>query len=412
MRYFTEIQLALSNLHAHKLRTFLTMLGMIFGVGAVIAMLSIGAGAEKESLSLIDTMGLRNVIIREREAREEDLKKVRENSLGLALRDVQAVNAVTPDIESWSARKRVKTFQIFSFKGKSDDSNVIGVTPSYFRAAKYELAEGSFIAEPDEKDYEQFCVIGSRVRQKLFGYKSPIGQQLKIDKLWFTVIGVLADNNLSKDEFEGVKLQDFSNDIYIPLATALKKFEPKRFESELDEVVLTLKKTDAIKPAALLISQVLINTHGKETDYSLIVPRELLEQNQRTQRIFNIVMSAIASISLLVGGIGIMNIMLANILERTREIGVRRALGARRRDIWQQFLIEALTISLIGGVTGVLFGCIVSRVVALYADWSTVVTWSSIALSFGVAATTGLLFGIYPAVRASRLDPVEALRYE
>jgi putative ABC transport system permease protein len=412
MRYFTEIQLALSNLRAHKLRTFLTMLGMIFGVGAVIAMLSIGAGAEKESLSLIDTMGLRNVIIREREAREEDLKKVRENSLGLALRDVQAINAVTPDIESWSARKRVKTFQIFSFKGKSDDSNVIGVTPSYFRAAKYELSEGSFIAEPDEKDYEQFCVIGSRVRQKLFGWQSPTGQQLKIDKLWFTVIGVLADNNLTKDEFEGVKLQDFSNDIYIPLATALKKFEPKRFESELDEVVLTLKKTDAIKPAALLISQVLANTHGKETDYSLIVPRELLEQNQRTQRIFNIVMSAIASISLLVGGIGIMNIMLANILERTREIGVRRALGARRRDIWQQFLIEALTISLIGGVTGVLFGFVVSRVVALYADWSTVVTWASIALSFGVAATTGLLFGIYPAVRASRLDPVEALRYE
>jgi putative ABC transport system permease protein len=412
MRYLTEIQLAISNLHAHKLRTFLTMLGMIFGVGAVIAMLSIGAGAEKESLALIDTMGLRNVIIREREAREEDLKKVRENSLGLALRDVQAVNAVTPDIESWSARKRVKTFQIFSFKGKSDDSNVIGVTPSYFRAAKYELAEGSFIAEPDEKEYEQFCVIGSRVRRKLFGWQSPIGQQLKIDKLWFTVIGVLADNNLSKDEFEGVKLQDFSNDIYIPLATALKKFEPKRFESELDEVVLTLKKTDAIKPAALLISQVLVNTHGKENDYSLIVPRELLEQNQRTQRIFNIVMSAIASISLLVGGIGIMNIMLANILERTREIGVRRALGARRRDIWQQFLIEALTISLIGGVTGVLFGFLVSRVVALYADWSTVVTWASIALSFGVAATTGLLFGIYPAVRASRLDPVEALRYE
>jgi putative ABC transport system permease protein len=355
---------------------------------------------------------LRNVIIREREAREEDLKKVRENSLGLTLRDVQAINAVTPGIESWSARKRVKTFQIFSFKGKSDDSNVIGVTPSYFRAAKYELAEGSFIAEPDEKEYEQFCVIGSRVRQKLFGWQAPVGRQLKIDKLWFTVVGVLSDPNLTKDEFEGVKLQDFSNDIYIPLATALKKFEPKRFESELDEIVLTLNNTEAIKPAAVLISQVLANTHGKENDYALIVPRELLEQNQRTQRIFNIVMSAIASISLLVGGIGIMNIMLANILERTREIGVRRALGARRRDIWQQFLIEALTISLIGGVTGVLFGFAVSRVVALYAEWSTVVTWASIALSFGVAAATGLLFGIYPAVRASRLDPVEALRYE
>ncbi len=412
MRYFTEIQLAVSNLYAHKLRTFLTMLGMIFGVGAVIAMLSIGAGAEKESLALIDTMGLRNIIIRDREFKEEDLKKIRENSLGLALRDVQAIEAVAPDIETYSARKRVKPFQIFSFKGKSDDSNVIGVTPSYFRSAKYDLAAGSFFAEPDERDFEQFCVIGSRVKQKLFGYESPVGRQLKIDKLWFTVIGVLADNTLTKDEFEGVKIQDYSNDIFIPLATALKKFEPKRFEAELDEAVITLKNTEAIKSSALLISQVLANTHGRENDYSLIVPRELLEQNQRTQRIFNVVMSAIASISLLVGGIGIMNIMLANILERTREIGVRRAIGAKRRDIWQQFLIEALTISLIGGLTGILFGFGVSRVVALYAQWSTVVTGTSIALSFGVAAATGLIFGIYPAVRASRLNPVEALRYE
>jgi putative ABC transport system permease protein len=412
MRYLTEITLAFSNLYTHKLRTFLTMLGMIFGVGAVIAMLSIGAGAEKESLRIIDTMGLRNIIVRDRDFKDEDLKKIRENSIGLSTRDVQAINAVTPDLEKYSARKRVKTFQIFSYKGKSDDSNVIGVTPSYFRLARYELGDGSFISEPDEKDFAQVCIIGSRVKQKLFGTLSPLGQTLKIDNLWFSVIGVLADNNLTKDEFEGVKLQDFSNDIYIPLATALKKFEYKRFESELDEIVLSIKNTEALKQSAILISQVLANTHGKADDYSIVVPRELLEQNQRTQRIFNIVMSCIASISLLVGGIGIMNIMLANILERTREIGVRRAIGARRRDIWQQFLIEALTISFIGGLIGVLFGFVVSRGVALYAEWNTVVTPTSIAMSFGVSAAVGLIFGIYPAVRASRLDPVEALRYE
>jgi putative ABC transport system permease protein len=412
MRYLNELQLAFSNLVTHKLRTLLTMLGMIFGVGAVIAMLSIGAGAERESLRLIDTMGLRNIIVRDREFKDEDLKKIRENSLGLSVRDVQAIKDVTPDLETHSARKRVKTFQIFSFKGKSDDSNVIGVTPSYFRLSRYDLAEGSFLSELDQKDYEQFCVIGSRVKQKLFGTQSPIGQTIKIDKMWFTVIGVLADNNLTKDEFEGVKLQDFANDIYIPLATALKKFELKRFESELEEVVLSLKNTDALKPSAVLISEVLANTHGKTDDYSIIVPRELLEQNQRTQRIFNIVMSCIAGISLLVGGIGIMNIMLANILERTREIGVRRAMGARRRDIWQQFLIEALTISFVGGLTGVFFGFAVSRIVALYAEWNTIVTWESIAMSFGVSAAVGLIFGLYPAVRASRLDPVEALRYE
>jgi len=412
MRYLTEINLAFGNLYTHKLRTFLTMLGMIFGVGAVIAMLSIGAGAEKESLRIIDTMGLRNVIVKDREFKDEDLKKIRENSIGLSMRDVQAINAVTPDLETYSARKRVKTFQIFSFKGKSDDSNVIGVTPSYFRLARYDLAEGSLISESDQKDFEQFSVIGSRVKQKLFGAESPVGKTIKIDKMWFTVIGVLADNNLTKDEFEGVKLQDFSNDIYIPLATALKKFELKRFESELDEITLSLKNIDALKPSAVLISQVLSNTHSKADDFSIVVPRELLEQNQRTQRIFNIVMSCIASISLLVGGIGIMNIMLANILERTREIGVRRSLGARRRDIWQQFLIEALTISFVGGLIGVVFGFIVSRVVALYAEWNTFVTWNSIAMSFGVSAAVGLIFGLYPAVRASRLDPVEALRHE
>jgi putative ABC transport system permease protein len=412
MRYLNEITLAFSNLSSHKLRTFLTMLGMIFGVGAVIAMLSIGAGAEKESLRIIDTMGLRNIIVKDRDFKDEDLKKIRENSIGLAMRDVQAISDVTPHLETYSARKRVKTFQIFSFKGKSDDSNVIGVTPSYFRLARFDLAEGSFISEIDQKDYEQLCVIGSRVKQKLFGTRSPLGQTLKIDKLWFSVAGVLADNNLTKDEFEGVKLQDFSNDIYIPLATALKKFEFKKFESELDEVVLSIKNTEGLKSSAVLISQVLVNTHSKADDYSIIVPRELLEQNQRTQRIFNIVMSCIASISLLVGGIGIMNIMLANILERTREIGVRRAIGARRRDIWQQFLIEALSISFVGGLIGVLFGFAVSRVVALYAEWNTVVTGASIAMSFGVSAAVGLIFGIYPAVRASRLDPVEALRYE
>ena len=412
MRHLTEIGLAIGNLASHKLRTFLTMLGMIFGVGAVIAMLSIGAGAESESLRMIDTMGLRNVIVKDREMKDEDLKKIRENSLGLSLRDVQALTDVTPGLETYSARKRVKTFQIFSFKGKSDDSNVVGVTPTYFRLARYDLAEGSFLSEADEKDFEQFCVIGSRVKQKLFGTLSPIGQTLKIDKMWFTVVGVLADNNLAKDEFEGVKLQDFSNDIYVPLATALKKFDLKRFESELDEIVLSLKNTDALKSSAVLISQVLANTHGKADDYSIVVPRELLEQNQRTQRIFNIVMSCIASISLLVGGIGIMNIMLANILERTREIGVRRAMGARRRDIWQQFLIEALTISFVGGLIGVVFGFAASRIVALYAEWNTVVTGGSIAMSFGVSAAVGLIFGLYPAVRASRLDPVEALRYE
>ncbi|MBX7223269.1 MAG: ABC transporter permease [Blastocatellia bacterium] len=412
MRYFNEVQHALGNLRGHKLRTFLTMLGMIFGVAAVIAMLSIGAGAEEESLRLIDTMGIRNVIVQNREFKDEDLKKIRENSLGLSLRDVEGIARITPGLEACAARKRVRTFQIFTYTGKAEGSNVVGVTASYFKLSKYQLAEGGFFAEPDEQEFEQFCVIGSRVKQKLFGTASPIGKPIKIDKLWFTVVGVLADNNLGKDEFEGVKLQDFSSDIYIPLTTALKKFELKTFEAELDEAIVSLKNTTALKASAVLISQLLNKTHGEQDDFSIVVPFQLLEQNQRTQRIFNIVMSCIAGISLLVGGIGIMNIMLANILERTREIGVRRALGARQRDIWMQFLIEALTISLLGGILGICFGFGISRVVATFAEWSTIVTSASIAMSFGVSAAIGLIFGIYPAVRASRLDPVEALRYE
>lgn len=412
MKYLSDIKLAVDNLQSHKLRTFLTMLGMIFGVGAVIAMLSIGAGAEQESLKIIDTMGVRNIIVKDREFKDEDLKKMRETSLGLSLRDVQAIETVVPDLETYSAKKRVKTFQIFSFTGKADEANVLGVTSSYFRLAKYSLLEGSFFSEIDEKNYEQFCVIGSRSRQKLFNKLSPIGKQIKINKLWFTVIGVLADNNLGKDEFEGVKLQDFSNDIYIPLTTALKKFDLKRLESEVDEIILSIKSTDTLKPSAVLINQVLVSTHNKAEDFSIVLPRELLEQNQKTQNIFNIVMSCIAGIALLVGGIGIMNIMLANILERTREIGIRRAIGARRQDILLQFLMEALTISLVGGILGILFGFGVSRLVALYAEWTTLVTSTSIAMSFGVSASVGLVFGIYPAITASKLNPIEALRYE
>jgi len=412
MKYLSDIKLAIDNLQSHKLRTFLTMLGMIFGVGAVIAMLSIGAGAEQESLKIIDTMGVRNIIVKDREFKDEDLKKMRETSLGLSLRDVQAIETVVPDLETYSAKKRVKTFQIFSFTGKADEANVLGVTSSYFRLAKYSLLEGSFFSEIDEKNYEQFCVIGSRSRQKLFNKLSPIGKQIKINKLWFTVIGVLADNNLGKDEFEGVKLQDFSNDIYIPLTTALKKFDLKRLESEVDEITLSIKSTDTLKPSAVLINQVLVSTHNKAEDFSIVLPRELLEQNQKTQNIFNIVMSCIAGIALLVGGIGIMNIMLANILERTREIGIRRAIGARRQDILLQFLMEALTISLVGGILGILFGFGVSRLVALYAEWTTLVTSTSIAMSFGVSASVGLVFGIYPAITASKLNPIEALRYE
>lgn len=406
-----SIAQSLDNLAKRKLRALLTMLGIIFGVGAVISMLSIGAGAEDQALQVIRQMGLRNIMIEGKEYAVEDLRKVREKSLGLSRRDLQALLAVTPNVVRGAGRKTVKAYQIFSEQSKVE-SRVVAVDAAYLRLKNFTLLDGAFFDGRDEAGYAQVCVLGTAAKQGLFGFENAIGKQLKINNIWFSVVGVIADQSLGKDEFEGLKLQNSNNDIYIPLSTALKKIEFKPMESELDGIVLEIADERRTQPTALVVSQMLDKLHNGEADYSLVIPEQLLRQSQQTQRIFNIVMGCIAGISLLVGGIGIMNIMLANVLERTKEIGVRRAIGARRADIRLQFLIEAMTISALGGLLGVGLGFLIAKLVVSFAGWATIITPWSVALAFGVSTAVGVLFGFYPAVQAARLSPIEALRYE
>jgi putative ABC transport system permease protein len=402
---------ALANLGRHKLRSFLTMLGMIFGVGAVIAMLSIGAGAEEESLRIIRNFGIRNIIIQAKEFKTEELKQIRTESLGVSLRDVEALEEIIKPKPLISATRLVKSYSIISEKAKSD-SRVLGVSSTYPVIQNLNLLQGSFFLPDDQKANAQVCVLGIVAKQKLFGFGDVLNQQIKINDIWLTVVGVLADSASEKQEFQGVKVQNPNNDIYIPITTAIRKFETESVENELNEIVVKIDDSANIKEQASTINNLMSIMHRYVDDYSIIVPEKLLEQNQKTQGIFNIVMGAIASISLLVGGIGIMNIMLASVLERTNEIGLRRAIGAKKMDIRTQFMAEAIAISLAGGIIGVGLGYGISKAVAMFSGWSTLITYASVGLSFGVSSVIGLIFGIYPAVQASNLDPIECLRYE
>jgi putative ABC transport system permease protein len=401
---------ALDSLAAHKLRSLLTMLGMIFGVGAVIAMLSIGSGAERQALDMIERLGLHNVLVRDLDLKRDELDEIRKKSLGVSRRDAQAILDGIPGVTLAAPRIEIETYKIMA-PGAKSEAKVYGVSYRQNELSHIFLQSGRFLDGLDERHHAQVCAIGSEVARDLFGYQSPIGQRLKINDVWFEVIGLLAAAG-GGSTFQGVTVGSTADEIYIPVTTAMRKFERDPLQSPLDEIVVRLEEGISSRVTASAIDNLLDRLHAGADDYELVVPEALLEQSRRTQRLFNIVMGCIAGISLLVGGIGIMNIMLATVLERTREIGVRRAVGARRRDIRMQFIIEAFAISLMGGVVGVVMGIGIARVVAAYAGWPTVVTLVSILLSTGVSVAVGLASGIYPALRAAELDPIEALRYE
>jgi len=401
---------ALDNLASHKLRSVLTMLGMIFGVGAVIAMLSIGSGAESQAMETIDRMGVRNILVRNKALDDDELSEIREKSLGVSLRDAQAIMEGIPDVVMAVPRIEVDAYKIMAY-GATTDATVYGVSYRQNELTRLGLQGGRFLDLLDQRMHGQVCVIGPGVRRDLFGHAGAIGEKLKINDVWFEVVGVLEDSG-DTTTFEGVDIGTTATEIHVPVTTAMRKFDRKALEAPLDEIVVQLDDGVAPGTSAVAIQGLLERIHGGQNDYDVIVPEALLEQSRRTQRLFNIVMGCIAGISLLVGGIGIMNIMLATVLERTREIGVRRAVGARRSDIKSQFMIESFAISLFGGLLGVIMGLLIARVVAAYAGWPTVVTLASILLSTGVSMTVGLVSGIYPAIRAAALDPIEALRHE
>ena len=410
MEWTCDLMQALEELATHKLRTLLTLLGMIFGVGAVIAMLSVGEGAEREALQIIDAMGMRNIIVKAKSMPEDLLSEIREDSLGLSEADLDAARKTLPFLTNWGAIKRIRTYNLFSHHGKSD-ARVIGASPEYFKLANLEVSAGRTLGQVDDAALTQVCVLGVQAARDLCGTADPVGMRVKINHLWFTVVGVLKDRNLGKSEFEGVKLRSTRNDVFVPLSTALKRFSLKHLEEELDEFHIQLREGVSSQMAALTLSRLLETRHRGVDDFELVVPEALLEQHRKTQSIFNIVMSAIAGISLLVGGIGIMNIMLANVLERTREVGIRRAIGATQADIKRLFLIEAFAISFFGGVLGILLGFGIAAVIAGFSGWATAFSIKGVVLSVSVCAGIGLVFGIYPAVKAARLDPIEALRH-
>jgi len=402
---------AIEQLRQHKLRTALTLLGMVFGVGAVIAMLSIGEGAKQEALRLIESMGLRNVLVESRDFDEDTLTEIREHSVGLSKSDVRAIIQTLPGVEGVSAEKKIKTWNLFSSQASSD-AQVLAVSPEYFPLASLKISDGRVINDEDNKFYAQVAVLGAQAARNLFPDGSALGQRVKINHLWVAVVGVLEDRDLSKDEFQGVSLGGDRNRVFIPLETALKRLKFEALESELDSIRLRLDEKADPQLSALTVNHLLSRRHGEEKDYDIIIPAALLKQQQQTQQIFTIVMSAIAGISLLVGGIGIMNIMLATVLERTQEIGLLRALGARKQDIQVQFLVESATVAALGAFIGVFFGLALAFVIQQFAGWPA--GWSPLAivLSVSICLLTGIVFGWYPARQAAALDPIRALHAE
>jgi len=412
--YLPELYMGLSSLLVHKLRSLLTMLGMIFGVGAVVAMLSITAGAQKEMISFIDLLGVNNIIIEAREAMDRDtLQARRAISPGLTFRDYRAITSNVQGIEAATPRKRFKPTRLLP-KTSQEPPQLIGVLPSYLDIHSLRVVEGRWFNDEDNATSAPVCVLGETAKINLLGYDRAVGKYVKVNNQWLQVIGVLARQAGSESEVEGLEVSNRNNLIIAPLNTVMRRFEDNNsfLKDEIDGIYLKVQSgVDSIETSKV-VNAILAATHKDAGDYTVVVPADLLEQRRQTQMIFEVVMICIAGISLLVGGIGIMNIMLATVLERTREIGIRRAIGARQADIVRQFLTEAVMISIVGGLIGIGFGFTLSRLIAAAAGWSTVVTATSIAVAFGVSVFIGLLFGIYPAVQAAKLDPIEAIRYE
>ncbi len=409
-----ELKMGLASLFAHKLRSLLTMLGMIFGVGAVVAMLSITAGAQKQMMAFIDQLGVNNIIVEAREATDRDtLQVVRAISPGLTFRDFRAISENVPGLEAITPRKKFKPTKMLP-KTSQEMPQLIGVLPNYVQINSLKMVEGRFFTQNENDGSAPVCVLGETAKVNLLGYEPALGKFVKVNDTWLQVIGVLTPQAEADTDMEGVQAMSRNNLVIAPLNTVMRRFEDATsyLRDEIDGMYMKVKNgVDSIQTANV-VSAILTATHKDAGDFGITVPAGLLEQKKQTQFIFNIIMICIAGISLLVGGIGIMNIMLATVLERTREIGIRRAIGAKQSDIVRQFLSEAVLISIAGGLIGIVFGYALSQIIASAAGWSTVVTFASIAIAFGVSVFIGLLFGIDPAVQAAKLDPIEAIRYE
>ena len=448
-RLLANLFIAIDAVIANKLRSLLTALGIIFGVAAVIAMLAIGNGAQKEILDQIKLVGVNNIVIKpiieqkeekvEEKVGKKDKKKF---SPGLTIRDVKSIQATIPGLTKLSPEIILDTYVIRA--GLRRSAKLIGVEPAYFEIFNFDLKEGQAFNNDHLKMGSPVCIIGHAIRTKFFPTENPIGKSIKIGSHWLTIIGVLAERAVSSSSISKLGIRDFNMDVYAPLQTIIIRYknreritsesirlagmqsrgmisgtnasneseEQKKNYHQLDRLVIQVDQTEKLQATAEVLSRLLERKHYDVVDYEIEIPELLLKQQQRTNDIFNYVLGAIAGISLLVGGIGIMNIMLASVLERIKEIGLRLSIGAKKSDVVQQFLFEAIMISVSGGLIGVILGITMAYVVSTVADIPTIISFSSILLSFGVAATVGLVFGIAPARKAASQDPITSLRYE
>lgn len=411
MHFRENIQLAISGLADHKFRSFLTMLGIIFGVASVIAMLSIGEGAKREAIAKYQDLGVNNIIIREKKLSDSEQEEVRAKfSPGLTLQDAEVIEEIVPGVSYIAAQAELNTD--VKFHDKTVKSTVIGVTPTYLNMMNYVIEKGDYISPLQYDNRLKVCVIGKGVAQSLFQKENPIGQMIKIEDQWLEIIGVLESKTLFTETVGELAARDLNTDVFIPLTTFLNRFPRKVLENEIQQITVQINNSGRLVESSKLINEILQRHHFKNEDYGIVIPYELLKQEEKERQIYNFLLGAIAAISLIVGGIGIMNIMLANVTERTREIGIRRSIGARKSDIMSQFVTEAVVISITGGIIGVILGVTLSLFVNIFTDVSTYIKAYSIFIAFAFSVVVGIGFGYLPAKNAANLEPVDSLRYE
>ncbi len=412
MQFSENITLAVRALADHKMRSFLTMLGIIFGVASVIAMLSIGEGAKREAIAKYQDLGVNNIIIREKNLSDAELEEVRARfSPGLSLNDAAVIMDVVPGVDKVAGQAELSAE--VKYTDKTVKSTVIGVTADFLPMMNLKVDKGEVITQRQYDERLKVCVIGAGVANSLFQSENPLGQMVKIEDQWLEVVGVLQSKTLFTETVGELAARDMNTDVYIPLTTFLNRFKPTNtLTSQIQQITVQMDGSGKLVESSKLIDEILKRHHWKQEDYNIVIPYELLKQEEKERQIFNLLLGAIAAISLVVGGIGIMNIMLATVTERTREIGIRRAIGARKADIMSQFVTEAVVISIVGGLIGVILGLTLSLVVSSFTDVSTYIRLYSIVVAFTFSVVVGISFGWLPAKNAANLKPVDSIRYE